>query len=257
MQKKYFFFDIDGTLTDRATNEIIPSAKQALEELQQKGHFVAIATGRAHYKARPIMERLGLHNMVCAGGGAIVVDDQLISNRPLALEKAKQIAIEADSLGLGVLFATKDSDEVISRDELFIKQVGKRQEPTTYRIDSKLAIEELEQIYKLYIALPQTSKIELTTKELLPSLYYVPEYLMYQIDEKDRGIRELMAYLHAPTEDVVVFGDDTNDLVMFGQEWFSIAMGNGTKALKDKADYITATNLEDGIYKACQHFGWI
>lgn len=51
MEKKYLFFDIDGTLTDRATGEIVPSAKDALQRLEENGHFVAIATGRAHYKA--------------------------------------------------------------------------------------------------------------------------------------------------------------------------------------------------------------
>ena len=51
MKKKYIFFDIDGTLTDNATKKIVPSAQKALDELQKNGHFVAIATGRAHYKA--------------------------------------------------------------------------------------------------------------------------------------------------------------------------------------------------------------
>ena len=51
MEKKYLFFDIDGTLTDRTTGEIVPSAKKALRRLEEQGHFVAIATGRAHYKA--------------------------------------------------------------------------------------------------------------------------------------------------------------------------------------------------------------
>ena len=51
MNKKYFFFDIDGTLTDKSTGKIVPSAQLALNELQKAGHFVAIATGRAHYKA--------------------------------------------------------------------------------------------------------------------------------------------------------------------------------------------------------------
>ena len=51
MKKKYIFFDIDGTLTDRSTGQIVPSAQKALNRLQEAGHFVAIATGRAHYKA--------------------------------------------------------------------------------------------------------------------------------------------------------------------------------------------------------------
>ena len=39
MNKKYFFFDIDGTLTDRKTSKIVPSAQVALNELQKAGHF--------------------------------------------------------------------------------------------------------------------------------------------------------------------------------------------------------------------------
>ena len=49
MEKKYLFFDIDGTLTDRSTGEIVTSAREALPRLEENGHFVAIATGRAHY----------------------------------------------------------------------------------------------------------------------------------------------------------------------------------------------------------------
>ncbi|MGM0213160.1 HAD hydrolase family protein [Enterococcus sp. AZ109] len=66
----------------------------------------------------------------------------------------------------------------------------------------------------------------------------------------------MMAHLGAPLEDVVVFGDDSNDLVMFKEEWFTIAMGNATDELKNKASYVTDTNIDKGIYKACKHFGW-
>ena len=35
MEKKYLFFDIDGTLTDRSTGEIVPSAREALTRLEE------------------------------------------------------------------------------------------------------------------------------------------------------------------------------------------------------------------------------
>lgn len=34
---------------------------------------------------------------------------------------------------------------------------------------------------------------------------------------------------------------------MFHSDWLSIAMGNGCQALKEKADYVTDTNVNDGI----------
>ena len=65
--KKYFFFDIDGTLTDLKTHQIVPSAKIALEKLKQAGHFVCLNTGRAHYKAEKARLEFNFEHMVCNG----------------------------------------------------------------------------------------------------------------------------------------------------------------------------------------------
>ncbi|MBP1043333.1 HAD family phosphatase [Vagococcus sp. BWB3-3] len=256
MTKKYFFFDIDGTLTDRKTNQVVPSAQLALQKLQEAGHFVAIATGRAHYKARPFMEQIGLENMVCAGGGALVIDNQLKQNHPLDLEKAVGIIQQAEKLGYGVLLSLDDSYVVHAKNDLFRQQVGERQEKTDYLINPKLDFQQLTRIFKIYISVGKEEEERLIKRNDLGNLRFVPDYLMFQYDAKHQGILEMMKELEAPLAEVVVFGDDTNDLVMFDSQWLSIAMGNGGQDVKEKADYVTDLNVNDGIYKACQHFGW-
>lgn len=257
MEKKYFFFDIDGTLTERKTRKIVPSAQQALKELVDNGHFVAIATGRAHYKARNFMEEVGLHNMVCCGGGGLVINDELLVNTPLELEKAIAICNQAESLGYGVLLQLDDSIDVYAKNDLFIKQVGERQEPTRYFYDESLDYNTLEKIFKIYISIPQDKEYELTLKDTLGNLRFVQEYLMFQYDAKKEGIENMMKMLNADVKDVVVFGDDYNDMVMFDKRWFSIAMGNACDDLKQMADYVTDENIHNGIYKACKKFNWI
>lgn len=45
----------------------------------------------------------------------------------------------------------------------------------------------------------------------------------------------MVEHLGGDVKDVVVFGDEKNDLSMFIPEWTSIAMGNGIDELKKKA----------------------
>lgn len=257
MNKKYFFFDIDGTLTDRSNNQIVPSALEALRLLKQNGHFVAIATGRAHYKARGFMESVDIHDMVCSGGAGLVIDDVLVQNKALDLEQAKAVAKQADQLGYGILFMLDDSITVYMKDNRFIDQVGQRQEPTEYILDPSLDIDSLESILKMYISIPREKEEALTLKDTLGNLRFVEEYLMFQYDEKHQGILDMMKHVQGPLKDVVVFGDDTNDLVMFDKQWTSIAMGNACQELKEKADIVADTNVNDGIYKVCKEKGWI
>lgn len=257
MNKKYFFFDIDGTLTNKYTKEVIPSALKALDMLQKNGHFVAIATGRAHYKAIHFMKDIGLENMVCNGGHGLVCQGQLIENSPLDFQKCLSIIKQADSLGYGVLVAPYDNDEVYGNNFLFLKQAGFRKEPTTYYFDSKYDFSSFSDIYKMYISIPQNQEDTLTLKDTVGHLRFEKEYLMFQPDDKRGGIQRMMNYLQADSKDVVVFGDDYNDIDMFLGDWYSIAMGNACDDLKNIASEVTEENINDGIYKACQRHGWI
>ena len=257
MEKKYFFFDIDGTLTDRSTGKIVPSAREALDRLEANGHFVAIATGRAHYKARKFTAANGFKNMVCCGGNGCVINNELVENIPLDKEGCLQIIHQSEELGYGWCVALDDTKDVYMTDDKFLRQVGKRKEPTRYIIDDMLDIDSVDAIYKIYVAIPKEEEEKLTKKELIGHLRFEPEYLMFQPDNKRGGIVKMMEYLGADIKNVVVFGDDYNDMDMFCKDWFSIAMGNGCQDLKDMASYVTDTNVNDGIKKACEHFEWI
>ena len=119
MKKKYFFFDIDGTLTDLKTRKIIPSAQEAVNKLQEAGHFVSICTGRALYKSEPFRKAHNFANMVCNGGHGIVLNGEVITNEPIDYHKSLAIYRQAISLGYGVLVADEDSQKVCTKDFTF------------------------------------------------------------------------------------------------------------------------------------------
>lgn len=163
----------------------------------------------------------------------------------------------SENLGYGILIAPFDSIDVYSKNTLFLKQAGYRKEPTRYTIDSEINYHNLENIYKIYISIPASEETRLTLKDTLGSLRFEQEYLMFQPDDKKQGIVDMIAMIKGNIDDVVVFGDDYNDLVMFDERFYRIAMGNACDELKAKADYITDRNTSDGIYNACRVHGWI
>lgn len=257
IMKKYFFFDIDGTLTNIHTGQLVPSGLETLRQLEANGHFVAIATGRAYYKTVKAAADAGIRNFVANGGAALVINDKLIKNSPLDREKALTVIHEADDLGYGILVAVNDSTDVVMRDRRFLEQFGERREPTNYIYRPDIQYDDLEDIYKIYISIPQKEEYRMKNLDLLGHIRMGADYFWYQHDEKDQGIRDMMEYLGADLKDVVVFGDGENDMVMFRKEWTSIAMGNGDPRLLAIADYVTDAAEDDGIRNACLHYGWI
>ena len=74
---------------------------------------------------------------------------------------------------------------------------------------------------------------------------------------KAGGMEKLLQHLGISKKDSMAIGDSTNDLPMFGVAGHRVCMGNGMEELKQQAEYITDTVLNDGIEKALQYFGLI
>lgn len=67
------FFDIDGTIYDE-DKQVPASTKEAIAELQRRGHHVAIATGRASYMFEDLREELGIDSYVSLNGQYVVFE---------------------------------------------------------------------------------------------------------------------------------------------------------------------------------------
>ena len=59
--------------------------------------------------------------------------------------------------------------------------------------------------------------------------------------------------MNIPKENLIAIGDHVNDLDMFKAVGYKVAMGNAYDELKDKANFITKTNDEDGVMYALEH----
>lgn len=256
MQKKYFFFDIDGTLTSKSPGgDILPSTRETLSKLRENGHFVAIATGRAQFFAMPFARDAEIDNVVSDGGHGITLGGELIELRPLDMTLARLLLREAEELGIAVAVAT-GNDHLLYTNST--DNAGLNDHPLMELVvDPTLDYASLERIYKITVRISPEDESKLTALSQLVFMRYHPANLIVEPDDKYSGILRMVEKIGGDAENIVVFGDGKNDISMFEKAPMSIAMGNAIQPLKDIATYVTRRNDEDGIYHACQHFGWI
>ena len=257
MKRKFFFFDIDGTLAvGTPGNQYVPeSTKIAISKLKEAGHFVAIATGRSYAMAVEHMKELGFENMVSDGGNGITIHNKLVEIKPLDYDKCINLINECKEKGYIWAISPDNATRRLAPDNRFYDFTHDIYMDTI--VQEGLDPKDFDKIYKVYVACyaPEEEKLE-TLKEL-PWCRFHQEYLFVEPGDKSVGIKMIVDHFDGDYSDVVVFGDEKNDLSMFTDEWTSIAMGNAIDALKAKAAYITDDCDKDGIYNACKHFGWI
>lgn len=252
--KKFFFFDIDGTLTQPLDNEVPESTREALSLLRARGHFVAIATGRMQSDAFAVAQSLGLSSCVSDGGECVTLNGKICYHNGLPKENCIEFFRKTDTEKFPWAAAVENARIALTKDARYLEKV-----PVRYydvRVTPDFDFEAAPCIHKIFVACtkPELSEIDLCG---LPHVWLRRGTLLLEPTQKDKGIRYVMETYHATDADVVVFGDGMNDRAMFRPEWMSIAMGNAKDELKAMAKYVTAPSDQDGIYLACKKFGWI
>ncbi len=254
MHSKYCFFDYDGTLRSRESDSIPASALLAIDELRKAGHLVALATGRLQSDALEVLSDVGINTMVADGGNSITVDGKLISIEGMPLEESRAFVHRIDAEGWLWAVNLENSRTCLTQSSAYERALN-----AIYfkpQVVPDLDIDCIDPIYKVFIVCPrgEEKKIDFTG---VTWARYSDELVYVEPTDKARGIRKLMEYINAPLEDVIVFGDGTNDMEMFQREWTSVAMGNAIPALKERADLVTSDVNDDGIYNACVMLGLI
>lgn len=252
MEKKYIFFDIDGTLTnDNPGGIVLESTKRTLKKLRENGHFVALATGRAEHFARPFALENGFDNMVSDGGNGVTLNGVIQWVKPLDRALAKGIMDEL--FAKGIPFAA----QINNVHELYCTKENEYSSDMPHVIKNIDSFDDVPDIFKIFIKCTVQEEENLERIHDLGYVRYHDTDLIVEPLEKYVGIKDIIAHYGADEKDVVVFGDGKNDLSMISLAATSIAMGNAIDELKEIATFITKSNKDDGIEYACKHFGWI
>lgn len=254
-KKRYLFFDIDGTLAAGGYGEtFIPTTtRMALSRLREAGHFLAISTGRSQAMAVDMMHDMGFENMVSDGGYGVTIGGELLGITPLPRQKVIGLIRECQDKGFPWGLQVDNSVTRLVPDERFMEFT--HDVYMNARVVPGLDPEDYPQLYKAYVACYAPDEERLEALKELPWCRFHKEYLFVEPADKAFGIRKIMDHFGADYGDAIVFGDAMNDVSMFVDGWYKVAMGNACPEVKALADYITEDVISDGIWNACEALG--
>ena len=254
--RKLIFFDIDGTLLDHE-KELPASTKEAIFQLKEKGHEIAIATGRAPFMYTDLREELGIHTFVSYNGQYVVFNGEELYTNPL--NKAPLLKLTETALSNNHPIVYMDHEDM------------KANVPEHPYINEGIATLKINQF-------PDHDPYYYKGRDLYQSLLFCPEgeEKQYELEftdfdfvrwhplsvdvlpkggSKAKGIEKLVAKLGFSEEDVYAFGDGLNDMEMLNTVHHSVAMGNAVDKVKSVARYVTKSVDDDGIYHGLKMVG--
>lgn len=257
--KKYIFFDIDGTLTSFTERDYISESTQvAIEKLKRKGHFVALATGRARFLTDDISQRVGINNIVCEGGNGIVIDGKLISYRKVNQDSAKNIIKQCEELGLGWAVSLSDDERMYTKHIEIMKKFGFFKGFVNLVDDENLDYTTFDSVRRILVEKTDDRFYQIKGIDEIGCMVYKDNLFAFvEPDDKYIGIEQMVKSEGGNPEDIIVFGDGLNDMKMFEKAPYSVAMGNSIDELKAIASYVTDDSNSDGIYNACRYLNLI
>lgn len=251
--KGLVFFDLDGTLLNGAS-QLDPAVAEAIHQLSANGYEPFLATGRSPIEVSAIMEAAGITSGVFMNGQAALFHGELLYERTLAPATIQRLydLVEHNGDGLS-LYNTQRYNLVIdgATEDAAYQYIHSNTPP----IDATFHLKE-PVVMALLLAEPGHDD---DYREAFPELHFLRN-TPYSVDiiaanqSKAVGIQAIREALQATDLPTYAFGDGPNDFEMFDVVDTAIAMGNAIDALKERADYVTTANTENGIINGLHHF---
>ena len=255
---KIIFFDIDDTLRNSKTGFIPSTIPTAFKQLRDKGILTGIATGRGIFGVVPEIKTLKPDFFVTLNG-AYIEDKKgnVIYSNKIAKDKVEEYITWTKEVGIDYGLVGSHVAKLSRRTEMISQAI----DPIYPDLEVDPDFYQKEDIYQLWTFEEQGD--DLVLPDTLASTLRMVRWHEHSSDvvpisgSKASGVAKVVDQLDLKPENVMVFGDGLNDLELFDYAGISVAMGVSHEKIKEKADYITKTLEEDGIFDALEGFGMV
>lgn len=265
MKYKLLVLDVDGTLLNGA-KEISKRTLATLLKVQQMGIRIVLASGRPTYGLLPLAKSLELGNyggyilsyngcqLIEAQNGSILFERRINPEMlPYLEKKAKKNGFALFTYHDDTLITTSpDNEHILAEAKLNNLQIIEEDEfsaaldfaPCKCMLvtDNEEALNGLEEHWKRRLN---------GALDVFRSEPYFLEVVPCGID-KANTLGVLLEELSVEREEVIAIGDGVCDVTMIQLAGMGIAMGHSLDSVKACADYVTASNEEDGVALAVE-----
>ena len=250
---KIIVSDLDGTLL-RKDKTVSERTINVLLDFKQQNNKILFATARPPRDAYKYVPEVLRDNPIVCYNGACIIDNKknILYRKQISRENALKILSISKNYGYDnicfeindALYSSFDTSDFFGN-----------------ALNQIVDLEELEfeSVYKVIIC----NKTPIS-KNLLKDISGICKGIitdngtLCQIMDKEvskwTSIEALIKLENINKEDVIAFGDDYNDYDMIKNAGIGVAMGNAEESIKEIADFITDSNMNDGIANFIRNF---
>lgn len=276
--------DLDGTLLD-SRGKISDANLKAIRKAEAKGVLVTIATGRRFRDARPVGLELDLNAPLITHNGALLkyaeslktVSASLVEQATVreVLRVGREFGADAllscDPRGKGTMFYDTVSDDNIPLQKYFEWSRtfhGDEAEDAVHHVENlEDILDETETVHITFSGTLETmAHLEMvlrdelnTTANIMTTVYPKLDFTLVDILPPDAskgiGLEKLAIIEGLKPENIMVCGDNYNDLQMLEYAGTAVVMGNASPELLEREEfYTTLSNDENGVALAVERF---
>jgi Cof subfamily protein (haloacid dehalogenase superfamily) len=248
--------DIDGTLVTDGSNEVNPELFDVILKLRAKGIQFAAASGRQWASIESIFDPIKEKIFYLSDNGAYVgchgrnlfintIERQTVMDMVQEVRKTE---------GLDVMVSGPDVVYLETKDQEFLDWLINGYK---FRVQ---CVEDLTKVDSEFIKVSvyRKSDVEAHTRTLRTEfndrlkITIAGDMWMDCMKpgiNKGQAVKLLQDSLGIKPEETMAFGDQLNDIEMLNQAYYSYAVGNARKEVKDAARFQTDKNVNDGVLK--------
>lgn len=252
---KILFTDLDWTIINHNNGPHFDMESiEAFKKAQSKGVKVFICTARSPHTISQVglLDAFTPDGIIACNGGVVFYRDEVIFQDTIPNDEFVSLCELMNKHNINV--------EGIESNHYFMINNNRTNIEKTFSVFIE-KVPEVEDYHNRNVIAGMlfASEEEMKDIELPSNLHFYRFYdLAMDFSKKEHfkgdAIKEVLKYFNLSKDNAMAFGDDIQDISMFNEVTYGVAMGNGKEEVKQASYFVTKEVWNSGVKYALEYF---